>query len=117
MKAILKLEEVGMFALSIFLFNHLHFAWWWFPVLLLTPDVSAMGYLVSNKTGAILYNLFHHKGVAIVVYMAGYYWGNELLALAGTILFGHSSMDRIFGYGLKYFEGFQFTHLGKIGKQ
>lgn len=117
MKAILKLEEVGMFALSIFLVKQLHFAWWWFPVFLLAPDISAIGYLVNNWTGAILYNLFHHKGVAIVVYMTGVYWGNESLAFAGTILFGHSSMDRIFGYGLKYFDGFQFTHLGKIGKQ
>lgn len=32
-------------------------------------------------------------------------------------MIGHSSIDRIFGYGLKYKEGFGFTHLGKIGKQ
>jgi len=34
---------------------------------------------------------------------------------AGLILFGHSCMDRAMGYGLKYFSGFQDTHLGKIG--
>ncbi|HEY0262180.1 MAG TPA: DUF4260 family protein [Chitinophagales bacterium] len=32
------------------------------------------------------------------------------------MMFGHSSMDRFFGYGLKTEEGFKFTHLGKIGK-
>jgi hypothetical protein len=37
--------------------------------------------------------------------------------LAGIILFAHSSMDRLFGYGLKYFTGFSDTHLGKIGKE
>jgi hypothetical protein len=39
------------------------------------------------------------------------------LQLTGVILFGHSSMDRMMRYGLKYFTGFRFTHLGKIGKE
>ena len=32
------------------------------------------------------------------------------------ILFAHISMDRIFGYGLKFNDSFFNTHLGKIGK-
>ena len=39
------------------------------------------------------------------------------LFIAGIILFGHSSMDRMFGYGLKLKEGFKYTHLGMIGKK
>jgi uncharacterized protein DUF4260 len=38
------------------------------------------------------------------------------LSLVGTILLGHSSLDRVFGYGLKYPDAFQNTHLGVIGK-
>jgi hypothetical protein len=117
MKNIIKLEELGMFILSIYLFNQLHFAWWWFLLLLLTPDISAIGYTINNKAGAISYNFFHHKGVAILIYLAGIYFQNETIELAGLILFAHSSMDRFFGYGLKYFEGFKFTHLGNIGKR
>ena len=117
MKNALKLEELGMFLLSIYLFNQLHFSWWMFPLLILTPDIGALGYVVSNKAGAVLYNIFHHKGIAILVYLSGIYLRNENIQLAGLILFGHSSMDRIFGYGLKYFEGFKFTHLGNIGKE
>jgi len=117
MKVILKLEELAMFVLSIYLFNQLHFSWWWFPLLLLAPDIGAIGYLINNKTGAVLYNIFHHKAIAIILYLAGMYLSNESVAFAGIILFAHSSMDRIFGYGLKYFEGFAFTHLGKIGRQ
>jgi hypothetical protein len=37
-----------------------------------------------------------------------------VMQLAGVILFGHSSMDRIFGYGLKYSDSFQHTHLGML---
>lgn len=35
--------------------------------------------------------------------------------LAGVILFAHASMDRIFGYGLKYADDFKHTHLQEIG--
>jgi hypothetical protein len=117
MKNLIQLEEAAMFFLSIYLFNQLHFAWWWFVALILTPDLSMMGYLVNNKVGAICYNIVHHKAVAIVFYITGLYLHNEILQLAGLILFSHSSMDRMMGYGLKYFEGFKFTHLGVIGKK
>jgi len=116
MKQVIQLEELGMFLLSIFLFNQLSFAWWWFPVLILLPDISMIGYAAGNKIGAIVYNFFHHKAVAIAVYMLGFYLHNELIQLIGIILFGHSSMDRFFGYGLKTFAGFKSTHLGEIGK-
>ena len=116
MKQVIQLEELGMFLLSIFLFNQLSFAWWWFPALILLPDISMVGYAAGNKIGAILYNFFHHKAVAIAVYMLGFYLHNELIQLIGIILFGHSSMDRFFGYGLKTFAGFKSTHLGEIGK-
>ena len=116
MKQIIQLEELGMFLLSIFLFNQLSFAWWWFPTLILLPDISMIGYAAGNKIGAIVYNFFHHKAVAIAVYMLGFYLHNELIQLIGIILFGHSSMDRFFGYGLKTFAGFKSTHLGEIGK-
>ena len=86
-------------------------------ILLLGPDIGMLGYLVNNKAGAILYNAFHHKGIAILIYTLGLYLQIQLLQIAGLILFGHSSMDRMFGYGLKYFTGFKDTHLGLIGKE
>jgi hypothetical protein len=75
-----------------------------------------VGYLVSNKAGAFLYNLLHHKAVAILLYGIGMYMGNDILQLAGVIMFAHSCFDRMLGYGLKYDEGFKLTHLGIIGK-
>jgi hypothetical protein len=116
MKNIIRLEEAAMFLLSIYLFAQLHLARWWFPALLLLPDISMVGYVVNNKIGAIFYNIVHHKAVAIFIYITGLYFNYETAQLTGLILFGHSSMDRMMGYGLKYFEGFKFTHLGVIGK-
>lgn len=117
MHQLLKLEEAGQFLLSIWIFNQLDYAWWLFPALILLPDLSMIGYLFGTKTGARLYNLFHHKLMAIVLLIAGFWWHYPWLAMAGVILFGHSSMDRMLGYGLKYDDGFHHTHLGKIGKK
>ncbi len=116
MKKIIQLEELAMFLLTIYLFSRLSFAWWWYPALILVPDLSMVGYLFGNKVGAITYNVVHHKAVAIAVYIAGLHLQNEWLQLIGLILFGHSSIDRMMGYGLKTFAGFKSTHLGEIGK-
>jgi hypothetical protein len=117
MKRIIKLEELGLFLLGVYLFSQLHFAWWWFLVLILTPDFAMIGYLVNSKVGAWAYNVFHHRGIAICLYLSGIYLASSSVQLAGAILFSHASMDRIFGYGLKYESGFKFTHLGEIGQK
>ena len=106
-----------MFLLAIYLFSMKDFSWWFFPVLLLAPDLSMIGYAFNYRVGAVLYNIFHHKGVAIAIYVIGMIASIPFLILSGIILFAHSSMDRLFGYGLKYFTGFHSTHLGDIGKQ
>jgi hypothetical protein len=116
MKTTLQLEEAAQFALGILVFSQLPFAWWIFAALILTPDIGMLGYLAGNKTGATMYNLFHHKGIALLIAGLGYYLHSDVTLLTGTILFSHSAMDRLMGYGLKYETGFKFTHLGNIGK-
>ncbi len=116
MKNLLKLEELFMFALTIFLFSKMDFAWWWYPALLFTPDLSMIGYLINTKIGAVTYNFIHHKALGISLYVLGVILASQPLQLAGLILFGHSSMDRVLSYGLKYSDSFQHTHLGMIGR-
>ena len=116
MKTLLKFEEIGQFLLAILLFNQLGYAWWIFPALLLLPDLSMLGYVVNPKIGAYLYNLFHHKLTALILFILGTTVNIPILILAGIILFAHSAMDRIFGYGLKFTDSFKHTHLGEIGK-
>ena len=114
MKNLIKLEELMMFLLSIVLFSTLDYAWWVFVALILVPDIGMLGYLINPKLGSISYNLFHHKGIALIILILGWYVISEELLLAGIILFGHASMDRIFGYGLKFDDSFKHTHLGNI---
>lgn len=106
-----------MLALAIYLNSYLPFAGWVFWALFLLPDVGMLGYLINTRVGAITYNIFHHKGIAIALYFTGYLTTIHELTLAGVVLFGHSSFDRIFGYGLKYSDNFKNTHLGIIGSK
>lgn len=116
MNKLLKLEELAMFGLSIYGLYILNAEWWYYLLLALGPDISMIGYAFGNKPGAVLYNLFHHKGVAVALFIGGLVLPDRLMEIAGIILFGHSSMDRMFGYGLKYSDSFGHTHLGMIGK-
>jgi hypothetical protein len=117
MKNIIRLEEIAMFGLSIYALSELHVEWWWYLILVVGPDIGMLGYLGGNNTGAITYNLFHHKGIAIAIFIAGSLIPDQWMQIIGITLFGHSSMDRAFGYGLKTGEGFKYTHLGIIGKK
>ena len=105
-----------MLAISIAALYTLKVDWWYYLLLALAPDISMLGYVAGNKVGAFCYNLFHHKGIAILIFALGLIFDNEISVFTGIILFGHSSMDRMFGYGLKTNEGFKFTHLGSIEK-
>lgn len=116
MKAIIQMEELAMLGISMYALYVLKAEWWIYPLLILAPDISMLGYVAGNKTGAISYNLFHHKAIAIVLFLIGFINQNYPLEITGLILFGHSSMDRMLGYGLKYFTGFQFTHLAQTGR-
>ena len=117
MNSLLKLEEILMFVLGVYLFSLLSYEWWWLLVLLLTPDIGMLGYLAGNITGAFAYNIFHHKGLAIAIYLLGTYLTAPMIQLTGVILFSHSALDRALGYGLKYDKGFKYTHLGEIGQR
>lgn len=115
MKIIIQLEEAAMLGISIYALYLLNVQWWFYLLLLVGPDVSVLGYLAGSKSGAITYNLFHHKAVAIFLFTIGFINQVWMLQAIGFILFGHSAMDRMLSYGLKYFAGFKFTHLGQIG--
>lgn len=116
MKNLLKLEEFLLFGLALFLFSQLDYGWGWYALLFLAPDLSMLGYLANPRLGASTYNLVHHKGLAVALYVLGALLATPWLMFAGTLLLGHSSLDRVFGYGLKYLDAFQNTHLGRIGK-
>jgi len=101
MKTLTRLEELALVLLSFYLFLALDYAWWWFPLLFFLPDVSMIGYLINPQVGALTYNLVHHKALAVVLYLLGSLIQLPGLQLAGLVLFGHSSLDRLLGFELQ----------------
>ena len=83
---------------------------------MLTPDLGAIGYVGGPRVGAATYNFTHHKALAILIYLIGALLVSQLFQLFGVIMIAHSSIDRVFGYGLKYPDSSDHTHLGWIGK-
>ena len=127
MKKLLKLEELAQLLVCIALLGMNAVPWWAYLLLALGPDIGMLGYLIGTRTGAFTYNLLHHKAFALMV--AGLGLASEglsllmgtpalgqVLLLASIILYGHSCLDRVLGYGLKFGDSFQHTHLGWIGK-
>jgi len=114
MKISISIEEAALTLLGICFLTHysLGISVWWWLLLFFSPDVSMLGYLVNTRIGAITYNLFHHRAVAITVAALGYYLHNDITTSIGILLFAHSSFDRMMGYGLKYPDAFKHTHLG-----
>ncbi|MBP6391599.1 MAG: DUF4260 domain-containing protein [Flavobacteriales bacterium] len=131
MKNLLRLEELAQFLACVLALIVADVPLWVYPILLLGPDIGMLGYLVSPHVGAFTYNLLHHKGIAMLVLVFSVpsmievftLWSKDMGTLhatppllLGIILFGHASMDRVFGYGLKFGDNFHHTHLGWIGK-
>ena len=106
MKNLLKLEELFLLGFSLFLFSQHDFSWGWFALLFLTPDLSMIGYLINTRFGSWTYNLVHHKGLSVTLYVLGSLLSISWLMFTGVLLFAHSSFDRIFGYGLKHEDSF-----------
>ncbi|MFD1361798.1 DUF4260 domain-containing protein [Lentibacillus salinarum] len=113
-KILLHIEGLMVLLLTLYLYAYFEFSWLLFFVLLLAPDISMLGYLISNKAGALIYNIFHTYSMAIAVVLYGLLFVNAIVLAIGLIWTAHIGMDRIIGYGLKYLSGFKENHLNRI---
>lgn len=116
MKNLIKLEELGMLAISVFFIYKLdiNISWWLYIILFFSPDIGMIGYLVNTKVGAVTYNFFHHKTTGCLLIIFGFIQNNDYIVFAGLLLLAHSSFDRILGYGLKYPDSFKHTNVGYL---
>ncbi|MEO6668994.1 MAG: DUF4260 domain-containing protein [Ferruginibacter sp.] len=114
MKNLIKLEEAGIFVISIFFLYKLNMniSWWLYAILFFSPDIGMLGYLVNTKLGALTYNFFHHKAIGCILIIFGITQANDYLLFAGLLFLSHSAFDRILGYGLKYPDSFKHTNVG-----
>jgi hypothetical protein len=85
------------------------YSWLLYAVLFLLPDISILGYLLGPRVGAACYNLLHNYALPIVLIALCRIM--NLSPAIPLIWAAHVAFDRVFGYGLKYDQGFNFTHL------
>ncbi len=117
MRTTLKLEEIGLFMIfCLVYFEFYQGGWVLFASLFFAPDLAFLAILINKKVATIVYNAAHHKGLISVLMIIGYAISNELLILVGLTFMAHSCFDRVLGYGLKFFDSFDHTHLGWMGK-
>lgn len=114
---LLRLEGLAAAVLSALLYARTGASWWLFAALWLAPDLSMLGYLVSPCRGARIYNAFHTYLLPALPALAFLLLHTSSLLLPIALIWiNHIGVDRALGYGLKYAEGFGWTHLGRLGK-
>ena len=112
---ILRLEGLAAAAVTAVLYARTGASWWLFAALWLAPDLSMLGYLFGSCRGARIYNAVHaYVAPAALGLSALLLHASGLLPFA-LIWANHIGVDRLLGYGLKYSDGFKWTHLSNPG--
>jgi len=113
---LLRLEGLVAAVASAVLYERTGTSWWLFAGLWLTPDLSMLAYLKRPCLGARFYNAAHtYLLPGFLAVCAALAHANALFSIA-LIWGNHIAVDRLLGYGLKYADGFGFTHLGRLGR-
>jgi hypothetical protein len=115
-RIVLRVEGVCVFAVVLFLYARLGAGWGTFALFILAPDLSFFGYLAGPRVGALCYNVAHSYIGALACYVLGATLASPAFVVAALIWCAHIGFDRALGYGLKYVDGFGYTHLGRIGR-
>ena len=114
---ILRLEGLLVLALASYIYNIIpDKSWKLFAYCFFVPDISLVGYLIGKQTGAVFYNIMHSYILPLSLLIMSYQWPCHLMQAISIIWIAHIGFDRALGYGLKYADGFGYTHLGLIGK-
>jgi hypothetical protein len=117
LRTLLRLEGLTLFAGMTLLYAVWGGYWWIYVILFLAPDLSFLGYLAGPRVGALVYNAAHSYMAPMTLMTTGFALTSPLTLSIAMIWLAHIGFDRTLGYGLKYFAGFGFTHLGRIGKE
>ena len=113
---LLRLEGLAVAAVTILLYARTGASWWLFAALWLVPDLSMLGYLAGPCQGARAYNAMHGYVAPVILAFSALLLHRDGLLPYALIWINHISVDRAMGYGLKYRQGFGFTHLGRLGR-
>ncbi len=112
--ALLRIEGAAVLALATAIYFSQGYTWWLFPLLLLAPDLSAIGYLFGPRVGSMTYNLVHTITVPLLLLAGGWWLGSAVVVPLALIWLAHIGLDRLVGYGLKYPDSAKHNHLHEV---
>jgi Domain of unknown function (DUF4260) len=112
--SLLRLEGLAVAVGAVALYFDQGYGWLALLLLILAPDLSAMGYLAGNRVGAATYDLAHTYVGPVALGAAGVLGGWDTAVQLALIWLTHIGADRLLGYGLKYPTGFRDTHLQRV---
>ena len=111
----LRLEAAGLLGLSAVAFSYTNESLWIVALAFLAPDLSAIVYAYGSRWGSWSYNLAHASPAPLALLALGWWTHDRLMLALALVWFMHLGFDRLLGYGLKYEDDFQHTHLGQLG--
>lgn len=114
MSNFIELENIFVFLVTVIVYLMFGFSIWMFLLFLLVPDIFMVGYMINKEIGSKVYNVGHTYIVPILFALLYLIFNEGLLLQIALIWFAHISMDRSFGFGLKYASGFNETTIQKI---
>lgn len=107
-----RLIAAFLFAAALAAYATLFGDWGRFAMLILAPDLLALGYLAGRKAGATLYNLGHNYSLPLVSIGWGMLAHASDFTAIGLIWIVHVAFDRIFGFGFRHAGGLGLGDLG-----
>ena len=116
-KLLLRLEGLTVCVGMTLLYAAWGGSWLLYVLLFFVPDLSFLAYLSDSRFGAMIYNAAHSYMAPMTLMTLGFGFASPLTLSIALIWLAHIGFDRTLGYGLKYAAGFNFTHLGRIGRQ
>jgi len=113
-KILLRIEGGVALVAALILYAYAGGSWLIFALLILAPDLSALGYLASARVGSYSYNIVHTYLLPAGLAFYGFLGSNPLALQLALIWVAHIGADRLLGFGLKYPTAFKDTHLDRV---
>lgn len=113
-RLLLHLEGAAVLIVATAAYFRLGHPWWLFLLLLLAPDLSALGYLAGARAGSVAYNLAHIIVWPLALVAFGWWQGAPMAVAVGFVWLAHIGLDRMVGYGLKYPDAFKANHFDRV---
>jgi hypothetical protein len=113
---LLRLEALLVLLIALICYSGLHGSWLLFLFLFLAPDVSLLGYLAegNGRFAATFYNALHCYAVPLGVALIAWRLHSVVTEGIAVIWVAHIALDRFIGFGLKYAQAANPTHMQSV---